>query len=107
MADLIREKLFLIMREEVPHSIAVKIEGVQPRKGKVLHVAALIYVERDSQKEIVIGKSGSILKKIGTEARVDLEELLGQQIFLDLVVKVRSDWRDDNETLGEMGYTFE
>ncbi len=107
MADLIREKLFLIMREEVPHSIAVKVEGVQPRKGDVLHVSALIYVERDSQKEIVIGKAGSVLKKVGTEARADLEELLGKKIFLELVVKVRSDWRDNTETLEEMGYTFE
>lgn len=107
MADLIREKLFLIMREEVPHSIAVKVEHVQPRKGNILHVSALIFVERDSQKEIVIGKAGSILKKIGTEARADLEELLESKIFLELVVKVRSDWRDDNESLEEMGYTFE
>ena len=66
MADLIREKLFLLMREEIPHSIAVIIEGVQPKKGKVLHIRAAILVERESQKEIVIGKAGAILKQVGS-----------------------------------------
>lgn len=106
MADLIREKLFLIMREEVPHSIAVKIEGVQPRKGNVLHIKAIILVERDSQKEIVIGKGGAILKKVGSEARVDLESLVEQKVFLELFVKVQSDWRDDTVILEEIGYAF-
>ena len=68
MADLIREKLFLLVREEIPHSIAVIIEGVQP-KGNVVHIRAAILVERESQKEIVIGKAGAILKKVGSEAR--------------------------------------
>ncbi len=106
MADLIREKLFLIMREEVPHSIGVKIESVQPKKGKLLHIRGLITIERDSQKEIVIGKGGSVLKKVGTEARADLEELVGEKVFLELFVKVQADWRDDTMTLEEMGYSF-
>src|SRR5208282_255276 len=76
MADLIREKLFLLMREEIPHSIAVIIEGVQPKRGKVTHIRAAILVERESQKEIVIGRAGAILKQVGSEARKDLEDLV-------------------------------
>jgi GTPase len=107
MADLIREKLFHIMKEEVPHSIAVRIEHIQPKKGKILHIKALITVERDTQKEIVIGRKGEVLKEIGTNARKDLEELVGQQVFLELYVKTKSNWRDDPSQLEEMGYIFE
>lgn len=106
MADLIREKLFLLMREEIPHSIAVIIEGVQPKKGKVLHIRAAILVERESQKEIVIGKGGAVLKQVGSQARRDLEELVGQKVFLELFVKTSSHWREDYSTLEEMGYVF-
>lgn len=107
MADLIREKLFHLTREEVPHSIAVRIERVAPKKGKVLHIKALIMVERDTQKEIVIGKKGAVLKEVGTQARVDLEDLLEQKVFLELYVKSAKNWRDDPIQLEEMGYTFE
>jgi GTPase len=106
MADLIREKLFLLMREEIPHSIAVIIEGVQPKKGKVLHIRAAILVERESQKEIVIGKAGAILKQVGTEARKDLEDLVDGKVFLELFVKSSSNWREDYSTLEDMGYVF-
>lgn len=106
MADLIREKLFLLMREEIPHSIAVIIEGVQPKRGKVLHIRAAILVERESQKEIVIGKAGAILKQVGSEARKDLEELVGSKVFLELFVKARSNWREDYSTLEDMGFVF-
>ncbi len=106
MADLIREKLFLLMREEIPHSIAVIIEGVQPKKGKVLHIRAAILVERESQKEIVIGKAGAILKQVGSEARKDLEELVDSKVFLELFVKATSNWREDYSTLEEMGFIF-
>ena len=107
MADLIREKLFRAMREEVPHSIAVKIEHVSPRKGKVLLIKALIIVERETQKEIVIGKKGDVLKSIGTSARADLEELVGQKVFLELYVKTTKNWRDNPTVLEDMGYIFE
>ena len=107
MADMVREKLFHVMREEIPHSIAVKIERVQPKKGKVLHVRALILVDRPTQKEIVIGKKGEILKQVGTQARKDLEVLLEQKVFLELFVKVQKNWRDDPSELDEMGYIFE
>lgn len=107
MADLIREKLFLVMREEVPHAIAVKIERVQPKKGKVLNIKALITVLRDTQKEIVIGKKGAVLKEVGTQARKDLEDLLEQKVFLELYVKTAQNWRDDPSQLEEMGYIFQ
>jgi GTP-binding protein Era len=106
MADLVREKLFRLMREEVPHSIAVVIEGVQPKRGKVLHIRAAILVERESQKEIVIGRGGAVLKQVGTQARQDLEELVGQKVFLELFVKAASRWREDYSALEEMGYVF-
>lgn len=106
MADLIREKLFLLMRQEIPHSLAVIIESVRPKSGKVLHIRAVILVERASQKEIVIGKAGAILKQVGTQARKDLEELVGQKVFLELFVKTSSHWRDDFSALEEMGYVF-
>jgi GTP-binding protein Era len=106
MADLIREKLFNLMREEIPHSIAVIIESVQPQRGKILHIRAAILVERESQKEIVIGKSGAILKQVGSEARKDLEELVDSKVFLELFVKTSSRWREDFSTLEEMGYVF-
>ena len=106
MADLIREKLFLLMREEIPHSIAVIIEGVQPKKGNCLHIRAAILVERESQKEIVIGKGGAILKQVGTEARRDLEDLVDGKVFLELFVKTSSNWREDYSTLEDMGFVF-
>ena len=106
MADLVREKLFLLMREEIPHSIAVIIEGVKPKRGKVLHIRAAILVERESQKEIVIGKAGAVLKQVGTEARKDLEELVDSKVFLELFVKTSSNWRDDYSTLEVMGFVF-
>ena len=106
MADLIREKLFNLMREEVPHSIAVIIESVRPKRGKVLHIRAVILVERESQKEIVIGRAGAILKQVGSEARKDLEELVDSKVFLELFVKISSRWREDYGALEDMGYIF-
>ncbi len=106
ISDTIREKLFRCMREEVPHSIAVVIEEMAPRKGKTMYIRAIILVERKTQKEMVIGKNGSILKKIGTEARVELEDLLEQKVFLELFVKTEKKWREDHTLLEQMGYTF-
>ncbi len=104
IADVIREKLFEMMREEVPHSLGVVVEDMQPRRNKVMHIKALILVERDSQKEIVIGKNGSVLKKAGTLARVELEDLLETKVFLELYVKVQKKWRDDASLLQDIGY---
>ncbi|HNV24059.1 MAG TPA: GTPase Era [Candidatus Omnitrophota bacterium] len=104
IADIIREKLFHLMHHEIPHSLGVKIEDIQKKKNKVLHIKALIYVERESQKEIVIGKKGDILKQVGTLARVELEDLLEKRIFLELFVKVQERWREDFSFLEDAGY---
>lgn len=102
MSELIREKVFLLTREEVPYSTAVVIEDMKEEKGLV-RIEAVIYVERDSQKGIIIGKGGSLLKKIGTLAREDAERLLGTKIFLKLWVKVRKGWREDEGLLKSLG----
>ncbi len=106
IADTIREKLYLLLQQELPHSIAVVIDVVEPRKGKLLYVQAVIMVERDSQKSIVIGKNGALLKKAGSLARTELEELLESKVFLELFVKSHKDWRDSPSLLQEMGYQF-
>ncbi len=106
IADIIREKLYGLLKDELPHSIAVVIDVVEPRKGKLLYVQAVIMVERDSQKSIVIGKGGSLLKKVGSLARAELEELLESKVFLELFVKSHKDWRDSPSLLQEMGYQF-
>ncbi len=104
IADIIREKLFWLMREEVPHSLAVIIKDIVKRKKNLLYIPAVILVERDSQKEIVIGKKGQILKEVGTAARKELEDLMGQKIFLELFVKTEKNWRDNPGLLNEMGF---
>lgn len=107
VSDIIREKLFLLTREELPHSIAVVIEELRPVKGKTTRIRAIIYVERDSQKEIIIGAKGQMIKKVGTLAREELEILLETKVFIELHVKARKDWRDDHGMLADMGYIFE
>ena len=106
MSEIIREKFFELLREELPHSLGVVIEDLQTIK-KTLHIKAMICVERDSHKEIVIGKKGQMLKTVGTSARQDLENLLETKIFLELFVKVQPDWRDDVGLLQELGYSFD
>jgi len=103
MAELIREKVLHLTREEVPHSIAVVVESVEQKQTLVV-VRAVIIVERDSQKGIIIGKGGSMLKEIGRLARIDIEHLLGSKIFLDLWVKVVKDWRNRPHVLRQFGY---
>ena len=107
ISDIIREKFLNIMREEVPHSIAIVIEEMRPKKGKMFYIRALVMVERDSQKEIVIGRGGLILKKVGTQARQELEIILDTKIYLEIFVKAQTHWRDDPSMLEEMGYVFE
>ncbi len=104
VADIIREKLFRNMRNEVPHDLGVIVESMKPVRGKTLNIRSVIFVERQTQKEIVIGKQGSMLKKIGTAARLELEEILEEKVFLDLLVKVQKNWRDDISLLQELGY---
>jgi len=106
MADIIREKLFNLMKEELPHSIGVHIELMERRKNNVTYMKVLIYVDREAHKEIVIGKKGLILKQVGMLAREELEALLKSKIFLDLHVKTQRNWRDDLSILTELGYRF-
>ena len=104
--ELIREKILMMTRDEVPHAVAVEIEEMED-KDQVLYIGALIFVERESQKGIIIGKSGQKLKEIGTLARQDMESLLGCRVFLELKVKVKKDWRRHEVSLRQLGYTDE
>lgn len=105
VSELIREKALHLTREEIPHSLAVVIEKMerQPEK-EMVHVMATIIVERDSQKGIIIGKQGSMLKEIGKRARQDIENLLGSKVFLELWVKVQKDWRNKASQLRDFGF---
>jgi GTP-binding protein Era len=104
-AEIIREKAITLMREEVPHSITVVVEEIVPGESQgVLAVAATLHVERDSQKGIVIGKGGAVLREIGARARPDLELLLGSRVYLDLRVKLAKDWQRDPHKLERLGF---
>jgi GTP-binding protein Era len=103
LAEIVREKSLALTREEVPHSIAVQVEELE-RDDRLARIHALILVERDSQKGIVIGKGGAMLKRVGTEARTELEGLLGQKVFLELRVKVQREWQRDPAALTRLGY---
>lgn len=107
IAELIREKILHLTREEIPHSIAVVIEDMKAEPNGVVHVSAVIYVERDSQKGIVIGKQGVLLKEVGRLARADIEALLGSKTFLELWVKVKKDWRNQDRMLKDFGFRLE
>ncbi|GIP39617.1 GTPase Era [Paenibacillus sp. J31TS4] len=103
-AELIREKILHLTREEVPHSIAVAIEDMRVEENGVVRISAVIFVERDSQKGIIIGKKGALLKEVGQKARADIETLLGSKCFLELWVKVKKDWRNQERTLKDLGF---
>ncbi|CAG7620040.1 GTPase Era [Paenibacillus allorhizosphaerae] len=103
-AELIREKILHLTREEIPHSIAVSIEDMKVEDNGVVHISAVIYVERDSQKGIIIGKKGALLKEVGQKARADIEALLGSKTFLELWVKVKKDWRNQERVLRDLGF---
>ncbi|MBR3498822.1 MAG: GTPase Era [Selenomonadaceae bacterium] len=103
IAELIREKLLRATQDEVPHSIAVDLEEFTRRDNGTIFIRATIYVERDSQKGILIGKSGAMLKSVGAAARPEIEMLLGAKIFLDLWVKVKRDWRNSLGALQSFG----
>ncbi len=107
-AEIIREKALRLLQEEIPHGIAVEIMEMKKRPdGNMVDVRATIYCEKDSHKGIIIGKHGAMLKKIGTNAREDIQKLLGSPIYLDLWVKVKKDWRDNDFLLKNFGYEFE
>ena len=104
VAEFIREKILRNLFDEVPHAIGVAVEEMEFEKPNLYRIYAVIYVERDSQKGIIIGKRGAAIKRIGTEARKDLELLLGAKVFLDLSVKVRKNWRRDANQIRRFGY---
>lgn len=104
ISELIREKVLHLTREEIPHSVAVVIEAIERRDEGAIYVSATIMVERDSQKGIIIGKQGSMLKEVGQRARVDIEALLGSRVFLELWVKVQKDWRNKLSQLRDFGF---
>jgi len=104
VAELIREKILYLTRDEVPHSIAVEVEEFLKQGQKKLYIRAVIYTERDSQKGIIIGRSGQMMKQIGELARYDIERMLDCKVYLDLWVKVKKNWRDDEKNLAQLGF---
>ena len=103
-AELIREKILQLTRDEIPHSVAVDIDEIKARENGTQYIRATIYVERDSQKGIIIGKNGAMLKEIGTLSRQEIGILFDSKIFLDLWVKVKKDWRNDEKILKQFGF---
>lgn len=105
--ELVREQLLINTRQEVPHSIAVQVDEWEERSPQLTYISATIWVEKDSQKAIVIGERGSMLKKVGQAARKEIEAWLGHQAYLELIVKVRQQWRRDDRLLRELGYSLD
>lgn len=105
-AEMVREKLFRMLGQELPYSITVEIETFK-QDDKLLRIGAVIYVERDGQKSIVIGKKGELLKSVGREARMEMENLFETKVFLELWVKVRDGWSDNERMLKNLGYNDE
>jgi GTP-binding protein Era len=103
VAEIVREKALALTREEIPHSIAVRVEEME-REGHLVRIDAVVLVERESQKGIVIGRGGSMLKTVGTRAREELEPLLGGKVFLSLRVKVLREWQRDPAALDRLGF---
>ncbi|RYD04093.1 hypothetical protein N752_16045 [Desulforamulus aquiferis] len=107
MAEIIREKVLHLTSEEIPHSVAVVVEQIQERNNGVVALNAVIFTERDSQKAILIGKGGQMLKEVGRRAREEIENLLGSKVYLELWVKVKKDWRNKMADLRNLGFSQE
>ncbi len=103
VSEIIREKILLNYRQEIPYSVEVAVESFR-ESGKIIHISCLIYVEKDSQKGILIGHQGKGLKKVGSQARTDIEKFLGKKVFLETRIKVKKDWRNDARFLKQSGY---
>ena len=103
IAELIREKILKLTYDEIPHSVSVIVEEIKDEKDKT-NIMATIIVDREGVKKIIVGKNGSMIKEIGTNARIDIEELLGKRVYLDLFVKVIPKWRDREKFLNEVGF---
>lgn len=106
-ADLIRESALIYLRDEIPHTIAVRVDEYMEQTEMSAHISATILVERDSHKGIIIGKAGDMIKKIGTHARVEIEKMSGRKVFLELRVKVNKNWRNNPVSLAQLGYFIE
>ncbi|MFW6306498.1 MAG: GTPase Era, partial [Bacillota bacterium] len=104
VAEIIREKIFYLTREEIPYGVAVVIEEMKERENGLFYIRAYIYVEKKSHKGIVIGKNGKKLKQIGLQARQDIEKLLQTEVYIDLWVKILKDWREKDNLVKRMGY---
>ena len=104
VAELVREKILQLTHDEVPHAVAVVVEEIRERDDHLVYVRATVYVERESQKGIIVGKGGAMLRAVGEAARTDIEKLLGSRIYLDLWVKTRKDWRNQLQGLRQVGY---
>lgn len=107
VSELIREKALHLTSQEIPHAIGVEIDRMKADEKGTVHVSATIYVERNSQKGMVIGKNGKMLKEIGKLARADIENLLGSKVFLEVWVKVQKDWRNKTQFIRSLGYKDE
>ena len=105
-AELIREACLLHLRDEVPHGVAVRIDEFTERGDEGAYISATIFIERESQKGIVIGRGGAMLKRIGTDARREIEEMSGRKVFLELRIKVLKEWRKDEQAMRRFGYTL-
>lgn len=105
VSEIIREKILYLVRDEIPHGVGVEVESFKTREnGEIIDISAVIYCEKNTHKAIIIGKNGAMLKKIGSLARTEVEALLGTKIFMELWVKVKSDWRNSNHMLKTLGY---
>ena len=104
IAEIIREKLYLMLKQELPYESAVTVEEIKERENGMIYIRATIYVAKESQKAIVIGANGAMIKKIGTASRLELSELLKKPVFLDLHVKVEEDWPKIDSKLKKLGY---
>ena len=103
-AEIVREKVLLMLRDEVPHSVAVQVEDFKERSPTLTYISANIYVEKESQKGILIGQGGTMLRQVGAAARTDIEQMLDGKVYLDLWVKVLKNWRKDKRALRRLGY---
>lgn len=102
-SEIIREKILINYRQEIPYSVQIEVESFKDETN-IIRIKAIIYTEKESQKGILIGNKGNLLKKTGTEARIDMEKFFGKKVFLELFVKVRKDWRNNERMLKEFGY---
>ena len=103
-AEAVREKVMLATSQEVPHAVAVEIEEYRERSAKMTYISATLYVERDSQKGILVGKGGNMIRELGRAARLELEDMLETQVYLELRVKVQRNWRKDDDFMRRLGF---